>query len=57
MNKEKMCDCHKGDKNFDGNCYYSVQYDNCEHCANLGDKNYSSGHSISADGYCNMGCC
>ncbi len=23
----------------------------------LGDPNYNSGHSISADGYCNMGCC
>ena len=25
--------------------------------AKVGDPNYSSGHSVNADGYCNMGCC
>lgn len=28
-----------------------------EEIAELGDRNYSSNHSINADGFCNMGCC
>lgn len=59
MNKDikTFCDCHKADKHFDGNCHYSQHYDNCEHCSKLGDRNYSSGHSIDVNGNCNMGCC
>lgn len=57
VSKIKECPCHWGDKNFDGKCYYSAHYNNCEHCVKLGDKNYNSGHSIDVNGNCNMGCC